>query len=124
MTAATLATLTAGLHITFIVFVIAGGVLVQRWPRIIFLHVPAFLWGAFVEITGIPCPLTALENTYRALALEQRYDVSFLEHYLLPLIYPELLLGRALPPGFFVAIGVAVLAINAAVYWTVFKARR
>lgn len=124
MTYPVLAALAAGVHLAFIAFVVAGGLLVLRWPRLAWAHGPAAMWGAFVEIAGQICPLTHLENHFLRLAGAQGYDTSFVEHRLLPLIYPELLLGRPLPPGVFVALGGAVLAINAAVYWRLWRRRQ
>lgn len=124
MNPAVLAAAVAGLHLAFILFVFAGGALVLKWPRLAWLHVPAVLWGGFVEIAGRICPLTHLENHYLRLAHGQGYDVSFVEHYVLAPIYPELLLGRPLPAAAFVAIGGAVLALNAAVYWRLWRRPR
>ena len=75
-------------HLAFIVFVVAGGVLVLRWPRVAWLHLPAAAWGAYVEITARVCPLTYLENALRLEAGMAGYDESFIEHYVLPVIYP------------------------------------
>ena len=77
------------LHGLFIAFVIAGAALLWRWPRVAWLHLPAALWGAYAELSGTLCPLTPLENSLRRLAGERGYDSGFIEHYLLPLIYPE-----------------------------------
>jgi hypothetical protein len=77
------------LHLLFIVFALLGAALLWRWPRIIWLHLPAVLWGAYVEFSGSLCPLTPLENRLRRAAGEQGYSSGFVEHYLLPLIYPE-----------------------------------
>ncbi len=77
------------LHGLFIVFVVGGAALLWRWPRVAWLHLPAALWGAYAELSGTLCPLTPLENHLRRLAGERGYDSGFIEHYLLPLIYPE-----------------------------------
>ena len=76
-------------HFLFIAFVIFGGLLVIRWPRIVFLHLPAAVWGAIVEIFGWICPLTPLENHFRDLAGKALYSGDFVARYLLPVIYPE-----------------------------------
>ncbi len=76
------------LHLAFIVFAVAGGLLLWRWPRLVWLHVPAVLWGVGIEMSGGMCPLTPLENRLRQLAGEAGYAGGFIEHYLLPLIYP------------------------------------
>ena len=98
-------------HFAFIVFVVAGGALVLRWPWVAFLHVPSFLWGAVMELAGWICPLTPLELHLRALAGAGGYEVRFLEHYLLRLIYPG-----SLTRTMQIAIGAGVLALNALVY--------
>ena len=98
-------------HFAFIVFVVAGGALVLRWRWVAFLHVPSFLWGSTMEFAGWICPLTPLELQFRALAGAGGYDVRFLEHYLLRLIYPG-----SLTRGMQIAIGAFVLAVNAIIY--------
>jgi hypothetical protein len=60
--ASLLADLLVALHLAFVVFVVAGGLLVLRWPRLAWVHVPAAVWGALVEVTGWICPLTPVEN--------------------------------------------------------------
>lgn len=99
------------LHLAFILFVVLGGFLVWRWPRLAWLHLPAAAWGALIEFGDWPCPLTPLENHLRALAGEAGYAGGFIEHYLLPLIYPE-----ALTRELQVAFGLGVVAINLAAY--------
>ena len=76
-------------HFLFIAFVVCGGLLVIRWPRIAFVHLPAAVWGAVVEIFGWNCPLTPLENQFRLLAGGNSYSGDFIARYLLPLVYPE-----------------------------------
>ena len=76
-------------HFLFIAFVVGGGLLVIRWPRIAFVHLPAAVWGAVVEIFGWICPLTPLENHFRLLAGNSSYSGDFIARYLLPVIYPE-----------------------------------
>lgn len=98
-------------HFAFIVFVVAGGALVLRWRWVAWLHAPSFLWGGVMELAGWICPLTPLELHLRALAGAGGYDVRFLEHYLLRLIYPG-----SLTRGMQIAIGIGVLALNALVY--------
>ena len=119
-----LADATVGVHFGFILFVVLGGLLVLRWPRVAWLHVPAFAWGAAIEFGGWICPLTYLENDFRARGAAEGYGASFVEHYLLPLIYPDLLFPGGFPRGGFIAIGVFVLAVNAVIYWRVWKNRR
>lgn len=78
-------------HFLFIVFVIFGGLLVIRWPRTAFVHLPAAIWGALVEILGWVCPLTPLENHFRLLAGGSSYSGDFVLRYLVPIIYPTYL---------------------------------
>lgn len=77
------------LHLAFIVFVVAGGALGWCWRWMPVLHLPAAAWGVFVELSGRICPLTPLENLLRARAGQAGYDGSFVEHYLVALIYPS-----------------------------------
>ena len=98
-------------HFAFIVFVVAGGALVLRWRWVAWLHVPSFLWGGMMELAGWICPLTPFELHLRALAGAGGYEVRFLEHYLLRLIYPGTL-TRTMQ----IAIGIGVLALNALIY--------
>ncbi|HEU4708881.1 MAG TPA: DUF2784 domain-containing protein [Methylophilaceae bacterium] len=77
------------LHLLFIVFVVCGGLLTLRWPKAAWLHLPAASWGAFVELTGRLCPLTDWEVNFRQAAGQSGYTDSFIEHYLLPIIYPH-----------------------------------
>src|SRR5262245_54335137 len=99
------------LHFAFVAFAVVGGVLVLRRPRVAFAHLPAVAWSAWVELAGWPCPLTPLENQLRALGGVQPYPESFVEHYLLPVLYPA-----ALTREVQLVLGALVLAINAAVY--------
>lgn len=98
-------------HLLFILFVVFGGLLVLRWPRLALAHLPAACWGALIEIGGWICPLTPLENGLREAAGEAGYPGSFIGRYLLPVIYPAGL-TRELQ---FVLAGV-VVAVNLAVY--------
>lgn len=75
-------------HLGFVLFVVFGGVLAARWRWAPLVHLPAAAWGAFVEVTGRICPLTHLENHLRLMAGQSGYRDSFIEHYLLPVIYP------------------------------------
>jgi Protein of Unknown function (DUF2784) len=75
-------------HVAFVAFVVAGGFLALRWRWLAWLHVPAALWGALIELGGWICPLTPLENALRRLAGEAGYRGGFIEHYVLPVLYP------------------------------------
>jgi hypothetical protein len=113
-----LADATVVVHLGFVVFVVLGGLLVTRWPRAAWLHVPAAAWGAWVELVGWICPLTPLENWLRQRGGGPVYRAGFVEHYLLPLLYPDSL-SRELQ----YALGGAVLAVNAVVYAIVLRRR-
>jgi hypothetical protein len=106
-----LADLVLVVHAAFVVFVVVGGLAVLRWPRLAWVHLPAAIWGAGIEFAGGICPLTPLENHWRRLAGEQGYTAGFVEHYVVAALYPE-----GLTRGLQVALGLAVLAVNAAVY--------
>lgn len=84
-----LADLVLAVHGLFVAFVVFGGLLAlwKRW--IAYLHLPALAWGALVIGMGWICPLTPLEVSLRQRAGDQGYDGGFIEHYLVPLIYPE-----------------------------------
>ena len=110
-----LATAVAIIHFLFIIFVIAGGFLVLRWPALKWVHLPAALWGAMIEIGGWICPLTILENALLRRAGAAGYDDGFIAHHLFGVIYPN-----GLTRGMEFAIAVFVIAINVAVYRKVF----
>jgi hypothetical protein len=76
------------LHLAFIAFAALGGFLVWRWRRAIFLHLPALAWATYIGVTGNLCPLTPLENRLREQAGEAGYTGGFIEHYILPVLYP------------------------------------
>lgn len=84
-----LADLLVVLHLAFAAFVVLGGFLAWKWRQAVFAHLPALAWGFWVETSGQICPLTPLENHLRHLAGEAGYQGSFLEHYLLPILYPS-----------------------------------
>lgn len=84
-----LADITVAAHFLFIVFVVGGGLLVIRWPLIAFVHLPAAIWGAAIELFGWICPLTPMENYFLNLAGKSTYSGDFIVRHLLPVIYPE-----------------------------------
>jgi hypothetical protein len=106
-------------HAGFVAFVVLGGLLVLRWPRLAWLHLPAVAWGAGIEFTGTICPLTPLENHLRALAHQQGYAGGFVEHYVFGLLYPE-----GLTRSVQLALGVLVVVINALMYAIVWRRHR
>jgi hypothetical protein len=107
------------LHLLFILFVVLGGLWVLRRPRLAWVHLPAALWGAGIEFFGWVCPLTPLENALRRVAGEAGYRGGFIEHYLLPVIYPG-----ALTREIQIGLGLAVVAINAVMYGLLLRRRR
>lgn len=105
-------------HGAFVLFVVAGGLLVLRWPGVAWLHLPAALWGASIEFTGRICPLTPLEKTWRRAAGETGYHGGFIEHYVTAALYPADL-TRTIQ----LALGVIVVVLNGWVYWTLWRRR-
>lgn len=98
-------------HLLFIAFVVFGGLLVLRRPRLAWLHLPAAAWGVIVEVLHLQCPLTPLENQLREAAGQAGYDGGFIAHYLMPTIYPA-----GLTPRIQLGLGVFVLLLNALIY--------
>jgi len=107
------------LHFAFILFVLFGALAAARWRWMPLLHLPAATWGFAVELTGSICPLTYLENHWRLAAGQAGYTESFLEHYLLDLIYPP-----GLTRGLQLLLAAAVLMLNLGGYWWVWQRRR
>src|SRR5262245_15587994 len=82
------------IHLTFVLFVLLGSFIVAHWPRFVWLHVPAFAWGVYIEFSGNFCPLTPLENWLRVRGGEEGYSGGFIEHYITSLLYPDGLTRR------------------------------
>jgi hypothetical protein len=99
------------LHAAFVLFVMAGGLLVLRWPKLAWLHVPAVVWAAFVEFTGRICLLTPLEMVLRGYAGEAGYAGDFVEHYIVSLLYPD-----GLTRDTQATLGALVVVVNALIY--------
>lgn len=106
-------------HLGFVLFVVLGGIAVWRVPRLAWLHLPAVAWGALIEFAGWICPLTPWEQHLRRLAGERGYSGGFLEHYLLPVLYPE-----GLTRDTQVVLGLLVLFINVAAYAVILRRRQ
>ncbi|KPK82220.1 MAG: hypothetical protein AMS25_03360 [Gemmatimonas sp. SM23_52] len=106
-----LADLTVVVHLAFVLFAVAGGLLVLRWRRVVWLHVPAAVWAALIEFYGWLCPLTPLENWFRVRSGASGYRGGFVEHYILPVLYP-----RALTRELQIVLGIFVLAVNLSIY--------
>jgi hypothetical protein len=106
-------------HLAFIVFALLGAALARRWRWMPLVHVPAAAWGFFVELTGRICPLTHLENYLRVKAGQSGYAESFVEHYLLAVIYPAGLTREVQ-----LVLAAVVVIVNAALYGWLVYARR
>jgi len=108
------------LHLSFILLVIFGGVLVVWRPRWAWLHLPALAWGIWISVTGGICPLTPIENALRERSGEAPYGAGgFVNHYVSALVYPE-----GLTPAHQFWIAVLLAASNALLYgWAILKHR-
>jgi hypothetical protein len=107
-------------HLAFIIFVMLGGLLVLRRPRLMWLHLPAVVWGTLIEFLGVFCPLTPLETTLRELGGGSGYEGDFIEHYITAVIYPS-----GLTREIQIALGFGALLLNMAIYgyWLLRKRR-
>jgi hypothetical protein len=114
-----LAELVVVLHFCFVLFVLFGGVLALRWPKVVWVHLPAAAWGALISFGGWVCPLTPLEKWLRRQGGAAGYEGGFVEHYILPVLYP-----RALTRDVQILLGVIVILLNLFVYWRVFRRLR
>ena len=106
------------LHFAFIAFVIAGGALTLVDRRWAIAHLPAVAWAAWTEFTATVCPLTPWENALRAKADGAGYAGSFIDHYIVPLVYPQ-----GLTADTQIALGIGVVALNALVYAVAWRLR-
>ena len=104
------------IHFAFILFVIFGGFLAMKWRKVIWLHMPAAVWGVLIEFYGWICPLTILENQLRRDNNNGAYSTGFIEHYIIPVIYPE-----GLTPEIQIILGIVVIVVNLFIYTLVFK---
>jgi hypothetical protein len=114
-----LASLVLLLHLAFIVFVVAGGLLALRWRWAPVVHLPAAAWGAAIEFFGGICPLTPLENALRRAGGDAPYAGDFLDRYLVSIVYPA-----GLTHGLQLALGGFVVAVNVLVYALVLRRAR
>jgi Protein of Unknown function (DUF2784) len=114
-----LADTTLLIHLGFVLFVALGGFALLRWPKVAWAHVPAALWGIYIEFTGRICPLTPLEVSLRERGGEQGYTGGFIEHYVSAWIYPD-----GLTREIQIVLGTVLFAVNASLYWWVFRGSR
>jgi len=105
------ATLVVILHVAFVVFVVFGGFVAWRWRKVLIAHVPAALWGVYVEWSGTICPLTPIENALRSAAGLEPYGGDFVARYLFPVLYPAGLTREVQ-----LILGVIVVLANAVAY--------
>jgi len=99
------------IHLVFITFVLLGGLLLVKWRWLVYLHLPAVAWATLLELRGWLCPLTPLEQHFRMIAGETGYSGSFVQHYLLPLIYPGGLTREVQ-----IILGISVIVVNLVIY--------
>ena len=104
------------LHFGFVLFVVLGGLLALRWPRAAWFHLQAAVWGAGIELVGGICPLTPFEIRLRELGGEVGYAGGFVEHYVLPVLYPA-----ALTRDIQYILGGVVILLNVLIYAVVFR---
>ncbi len=106
-----LADLVVILHLGFVVFAVGGALLVLRWGRVAWVHVPAAIWAALIEFAGWICPLTPLEKWLRMQGGGSGYPGGFVAHYILPILYP-----RGLTREVQIILGILVVLINLGIY--------
>jgi hypothetical protein len=106
-------------HLLFVAFVAGGGFLAWRWRWLAWVHLPAALWGVLVEFIGWTCPLTPLENALRMRAGQVGYAGGFVEHYVVPAVYPA-----GLTRGAQIVLGTGVVLLNAIAYGVLVWRRR
>jgi hypothetical protein len=116
-----LADVTVGIHLLFVLFAVFGGVLAFRFPRAVWIHLPAVLWAAGIEYFDGICPLTHLENHFLRQAGLAGYPGGFIDQYLMPVLYPANLTRQVQ-----ILLGTGVLLVNIIIYAAVFyrSARR
>ena len=103
-------------HLIFILFVIFGGLLFFIFSKVFYIHLPALLWGIYIELTNSVCPLTYLENWFLNKAELATYSNGFINNYLYPIIYPE-----GLTNNIQIYLGITLIVINILIYGFIFK---
>ena len=105
-------------HLAFVLFTALGALLVWRWPRLAYVHIPVVVYGVIIEVVGFRCPLTPLEKSLRRRAGGAGYDGGFVEHHVVPVLYPGEWTATTR-----ISVSVALVVANAAVYWLVWRSR-
>lgn len=111
-----LADMTVLVHTLFVLFVVFGGLAVLRWRWVVWLHLPAAIWGGVIELIGWVCPLTYLENYLRRMGGESGYRVTFIERYLEPVLYP-----RGMTQHSHIILGVSAIIVNFLIYFQLWR---
>jgi hypothetical protein len=114
-----LADLVVVAHFLFVLFVVFGGLLVLRWPKLAYVHLPVAIYGVLIEFIGWVCPLTPLEKRLRESAGQPGYEGGFVEHYILPVLYPS-----ELTRGVQLVLGALVIIINLTIYAVILRSHR
>ena len=115
-----LADLIVVIHLLFVLFVMLGGLLILRWRFFVWIHMPAVFWAMLIEFSGWICPLTPLENHLRIKGGSSGYATGFVEHYIIPLLYPSQLTRKLQ-----ILLGLLVLIVNLVIYlWVWYSSRR
>ncbi len=114
-----LADLVVLIHFLFIVFAVGGAILALKWRWVIYVHLLCAAWAALIMMGGWICPLTPLENSLRRSAGEAGYSDGFIEHYLIPIIYPA-----GLTREIQIWLGVGVVLVNILLYGFVLYRKR
>ena len=99
------------IHFTFILFVVFGALLLFASIKIIFIHIPAVIWGSYIELTNSICPLTYLENWFLHKANLTTYSEGFIQNYFVPIVYP-----MNLTKDLQIYLGIALIVLNIVVY--------
>ena len=110
------ANLTLIAHLIFILFVVFGGLIFFIFPKIIYIHLPALLWGIYIELTNSVCPLNYLENWFLYKGELSTYSNDFINNYLFPIIYPEDLTAEIQ-----IYFGISLIVINILIYGLIYK---
>ena len=110
------ANLTLITHLIFILFVFFGGLFFFIFSKIIYIHIPALLWGIYVELTNSICPLTYLENWFLYKGELTTYSNDFINNYLFQIIYP-----KGLNAEIQIYLGISLLVINILIYGLIYK---